>query len=296
MTTYIVGLDGSQHAAAALDWAQSVAQADDKIIVAHAWDMPVVSGYEAAGAVAPIDPIALEDVAEDFVKDTLDERHDPRISGELISGNAGRAIVDLVEDTADAGDGDVAVVVGHGGSSKAGLLVGSTASYIVHHTHHPVIVVRGELRLPVRNVVVGVDQGHDDDEPDIHSIVALRWATRLPGVERIEASHADFVPAVAAGPVREPGLESNEAVDEDDVLLRAAVDAATDGTGVPPNGAQIVPVVAGGTGAFALIEASREADLIVIGTRGRRGLVELITGSTSLEVIAHAHCPVAVIR
>ena len=104
------------------------------------------------------------------------------------------------------------------------------------------------------------------------------------------------MPGVAAGPVREPGLESDEAVVEDDELLRDAIARATDGTGVPPNGAAIVPVVAAGTGAFALIEASREADLVVIGTRGRRGLVELLLGSTSLEVTAHAHCPVAVVR
>ena len=51
-----------------------------------------------------------------------------------------------------------------------------------------------------------------------------------------------------------------------------------------------------GTGAFSLIEASREADLVVVGTRARHGLIELVTGSTSLDVLAHAHCPVAVIR
>jgi nucleotide-binding universal stress UspA family protein len=109
-------------------------------------------------------------------------------------------------------------------------------------------------------------------------------------------SHADFVPGVAAGPIREPGLESAEEAAEDDSRLRHAIADATDGTGVAPNGAEILPVVAAGTGAFALIEASREADLVVIGTRGRSGLVELILGSTTLEVLAHAHCPVAVVR
>ena len=137
---------------------------------------------------------------------------------------------------------------------------------------------------------------HADDQPDEHSLAALRWAVGLPGLERIEVSHADFVPGVAAGPVRGPGLESDEAVIDDDDLLRRAIERATDGTGVAPNGAEVVPVVAAGTGAFALIEASRDADLVVIGTRGRRGFVELIAGSTSLDVLSHAHCPVAVIR
>jgi nucleotide-binding universal stress UspA family protein len=159
-----------------------------------------------------------------------------------------------------------------------------------------VVVVRGELRIPVRRAVVGVDKGGDDEHPDEHSLAALAWAVRLPGLEQIEVSHADFVPGVAAGPVREPGLESDEAATDDDALLQAAIARATDGTGIPPNGAEIVPVIAAGTGAFALIEASREADLIVIGTRGRRGFVELLAGSTSLDVLAHSHCPVAVIR
>jgi len=35
---------------------------------------------------------------------------------------------------------------------------------------------------------------------------------------------------------------------------------------------------------------------VVVSTRGRSGLVELIAGSTTLEVLSHAHCPVAVIH
>ena len=289
VSTYIVGLDGSDPARAALDWAQAVATADDEILVGHAWDIPVVTGYETVGTV---DPMAMETVSEDFLERAVSGRHDPRVSGRLLSGNPGRALVDLAAEV----EGDVTIVVGHSGSSKASLLLGSTAHYVTHHTEAPVVIVRGHTRLPVRHVVVGVDQGDDDDEPDEPSIVALRWALRLPGVERVEVAHADFVPAVAAGPVREPGLESDEAAVDDDELLSEAIARATDGTGVPPNGAAIVPVVAAGTGAFALIEASREADLVVIGTRGRRGVVELLLGSTSLEVTAHAHCPVAIVR
>jgi nucleotide-binding universal stress UspA family protein len=239
VSTYVVGLDGSQHAQAALDWAQAVATADDEIIVGHAWDVPVVTGYEAVGTV---DPLAIESVSEEFLEQAVEERGDRRITGRLVTGNAGRALVDLAAEV----EGDVTIVVGHAGSSKASLLLGSTAQYVIHHTDAAVVVVRGHNRLPVRRIVVGVDQGGDDDEPDERSIVALRWALRLPGVEQVEVSHADFVPAVAAGPVREPGLESDEAMSEDDRLLRAAIDRATDGTGVAPSGATKVPGVARG--------------------------------------------------
>jgi nucleotide-binding universal stress UspA family protein len=288
VTTFLVGLDASEHAADALAWARSVAAPDERIVVLHAKELPIVTGYEGAAAVDPADT---EAVAGEFVAGVVGEYDDTRLDGRLIDGPAGRAIVEASETL----EGEVVIVVGHGGSGKASLLLGSTAHHVVHHTDHPVVVVRGETRLPVRHVVVGVD-GSGDDAPDARSLVALRWAVRLRGVEQVDVSHADFVPAVAAGPVREPGLESDDAVAEDDAHLRRAISAATDGTGVAPNGATIVPVVAGGTGGFALIEASREVDLVVIGTHGRSGFVELLVGSTTLEVLAHAHCPVAVVR
>ena len=288
MTTYLVGLDASEHAADALAWARAVAAPDERIVVLHAKDLPIVTGYEGGASVNPVDT---EEMARELVAGVVGGYDDSRLDGRLIDGPAGRSIVEA----AGTLDGDVVIVVGHGGTSKASLLLGSTAHHVVHHTNHPVVVVRGELRIPVRHVVVGVD-GSDDDEPSERSLAALRWAVQLPGVEQIDVSHADFVPGVAAGPVREPGLESEAATAEDDARLRRAIAAATDGTGEAPSGATIVPVVAGGTGAFALIEASRDVDLVVIGTHGRSGFVELIVGSTTLEVLAHAHCPVAVVR
>ena len=48
--------------------------------------------------------------------------------------------------------------------------------------------------------------------------------------------------------------------------------------------------------AAALIWASEGCALVVVGSRGRSGLLGDLTGSVSGHVLRHAHCPVAVVR
>jgi nucleotide-binding universal stress UspA family protein len=47
--------------------------------------------------------------------------------------------------------------------------------------------------------------------------------------------------------------------------------------------------------AEALLDVSRDADLLVVGSRGRGGFSELLLGSVSHAVVLHAVCPVVVI-
>lgn len=51
-----------------------------------------------------------------------------------------------------------------------------------------------------------------------------------------------------------------------------------------------------GNPAKVLIERSAEADLLVVGSRGYGGFKGMLLGSVSQHLVAHAQCPVVVIR
>ena len=78
------------------------------------------------------------------------------------------------------------------------------------------------------------------------------------------------------------------AADELDAIIAEAV---ADGGGV-----EIERRVDQGPAAAALVEESRHADLLVVGSRGHGGFASLLLGSVSQQCAHHAHCPVVIVR
>jgi nucleotide-binding universal stress UspA family protein len=129
----------------------------------------------------------------------------------------------------------------------------------------------------------------DGSEGSVH---ALRWALNEARLrhDTVDVIHGWHVPYVSdtAGMIPYPGellQESAESVLAD-VLAAVASDA---------EGVTVTSHIEQGTGAPILIEASKHADLLVVGRRGHGGFVSLVMGSVAQHVAAHACCPVVIV-
>lgn len=62
-----------------------------------------------------------------------------------------------------------------------------------------------------------------------------------------------------------------------------------------PDGVDVVPEVIEGPAARVLLDRSRDAELLVVGARGRGGFLHLLLGSVASQCINHATVPVVVV-
>ena len=139
-------------------------------------------------------------------------------------------------------------------------------------------------------ILVGLDGSH-------HSNKALDWAVKHAALEHtsltVLAVHEVALSAWTLSPIVYP-----EDRPEEEKARQAAQEAVTKAIGeLDGPGPESVTVRAvSGQAAQALIEASADADLVVVGSRGAGGFASLLTGSVSSQVVNHAACPVVVVR
>ena len=190
-TTFVVGVDASPESNDAIEWTRCIAGPDDRIVVVHAWELPLVTGYDM---VVTVDPTEIEQLSQQGLAEVVERFGDERIRPVTRQGHAGRAIV------AEADEVDASVIiVGHRGNSRVSMMLGSTANYVLHHTERPVVIVRGDHADTPRRVVVGVDDHDLTNGVENESVRAVRWACSLSGVEEVRVVPAWFLPALAVG-------------------------------------------------------------------------------------------------
>ncbi|WP_435587967.1 universal stress protein [Micromonospora aurantiaca (nom. illeg.)] len=280
----LVGYDGSADASVALNWALDEAGRSGRPVrLAYVFEWLTVTGWIGPGVAPGVwpDEAARQQVDELVRKAAADaaaDRPGLTVHGEVFDGPP--ALV-LQERSADAG---MLVLGSRGHGGFGGLLAGSTAVSVTAHAHCPVVVVRDGQAATSGPVVVGSDGSES-------ALRALGFA-----VERAAQRDVPLRVLRAWEPPGDRWVPPDFDPEQLAASERAAAEAelATWRESFPDVPVEIEAVP--GSASALLVEASRSAQLVVVGSRGRGGLRGMLLGSVSQQLIQHSHCPVAVVR
>ena len=125
------------------------------------------------------------------------------------------------------------------------------------------------------------------------SVAALKWTgTYAPALGATPRASIAWRHPAAVGPAQ-AGMGPQGISDE--VRQNMAGALAQTVTAADP-GVDVDQVVGHGHPARVLLEASKEADLLVLGSRGHWSFTGMMAGSVSIHCVTHPHCPVLVAR
>lgn len=139
----------------------------------------------------------------------------------------------------------------------------------------------------------GVIVGYDGSE---HASIAVDWAA----VEAV--SRGVMLTLAAATSVPLEGMRfggsvlTPDAIDDLLERLQEATQARADEARAAHPGLDVGVKVALGSPASVLVEASANADMVVVGSRGMGGFRGLLVGSVGVQVASNAACPAVVVR
>src|SRR5690348_7732608 len=280
--TVIVGIDGSKTSRAVLRWAALDAVRRDAALSVLSAYTGVVPGMRPM--VSPELERAQQRRAEQIVEALATAREvgpGLAIDGRPVLGDPAGVLLDASRSAS------CLVVGGHGRGRLAGLLAGSVSQQVASHARCPVAVVRGRTDAADGPVVVGVDGSASS-----HLAVDLAFEQAA-----ARGSAVTIVFACEPPPLPTVGLEAAMPV-YDDERLRAGIgrdfsQAVARWRDQHP-AVQVDQNLATGKAGSILVELSHEAQLVVVGSRGRGGFAGLLLGSVGLHLLHRADCPILI--
>ena len=283
--TVVVGIDGSESALEAVRWAAAEAARRGvplRVVTAFEWNQDQALGRIGLGA--DYREIMLEAarrqlaeavaVAEETARNDVEQQLVVGFPIPVLEAESRRAQVVVLGDR------------GYGGVS--GLLVGSVSVAMASRAECPVVLVRREDDQPLENrerpVVVGVDGSEISESAVAFAFdAASRRGVALVAVHTWSDQLIDpMVPLL--------GWDAIETEEQEVLAERLA------GWSAKYPDVQVERSVTRDRPAHALVEESRRAQLVVVGSRGRGAAAGLLLGSVSHALLHRAHCSVAVVR
>ena len=270
----LAGYDGSPDSEQALRWAAREARSRGAVLtVCQAW----APGYPALPGEAAAFDLARQS-GERILAQGLRFARTVMGSAEvrpLLA--AGQAACVLCEHGASA---DMVVVGRRGNGRLAGLLLGSVSSQVAAHARRRVVVVGGHWcraagYLP-GPIVVGIDGS-------VASQVAVAFAFEEAALREAALLAVCALADTAGGLGGARRMES----DFEQAVARAQKEHLE---------VAVKALVAHGPPRAALLGAASQAQMLVVGSRGRGGVRGMMLGSVSQAVLHHAPCPVGVVH
>lgn len=287
----VVGIDGSDESAAALAWAVEDARRRQlDVDLVHALAIPVVSDAYGMVMTRPdVDELCryAEKLLSAAAAAARGMDDSVNVTTRLLNGPPAGVLIEASKEAAG-------LVVGNRGvGSIGGRMLGSVAVRVAGKACCPVYVIPGEfdpVAAVADPVVVGVDGSEYGD-------AALRLGLdearcRDVGLRVLVAYHVPWL----ARPT-EPELIAEFRTSEE-LLAHRTADEALARVRLPADAATLVDVrlVEEVHPAEALSAAGRDAQLTIVGSRGRSAISRALLGSVSRAVLIEATRPVAVVR
>lgn len=282
----LVGVDGSPSSNAAVEWAARAAALHNlPLTLVHVLAPPVVMTFPET----PMPPGYTEwqqKQGERHLREAVaiaeTQGENLRVDARIVVGSTVPMLVDATRDAARLVVGSR----GHGLLRRS--LLGSVSSSLVRHAHCPVVVIHephpdSDPHSDTAPVVVGID-----GSPVSEAATEVAFAeASLRGVELVavyawhDSGMLDF-----------PGIDLAAMASDGELALAERLagwrERYPDVT--------VRRVVVCDRPADQLIEQSKQAQLVVVGSHGRGGFTGMLLGSVSQAVVQSAHAPVLVVR
>jgi nucleotide-binding universal stress UspA family protein len=271
----IAGYDGSPGSERALNWAAREARSRGTVLtvcVAWAPGFPVLPAE--AAAVADLARRGGERVMADGLRHAQGILGPRSVRALLVEGPPAAV---LCERSTGA---DLVVVGSRGCGGVTSLLLGSVSSQVSAHAHGRVVVVRGHWRHAGSYAPGPVVVGADGSAASTAAVgfafeeAALRGAAVL------------VVCALADAPAGLGGAQARRDAFEDAIVRWEKEHSDI----------TVLRQVALGGPRDALLTAAHDAQMLIVGARGRGGVRGMALGSVSRAVLDHAPCPVGVVH
>lgn len=286
----VVGVDGSASALDAVALAVREARLRGcGLRVVHAFVWPTTHAPRRFGP-SPVGPpgSALRETTGRVVAEAV--RHARSVEPEVEVAHAVVTGEPLMVLEAQSREAALVVVGSRGLGGFEGLLLGSTAVHLAAHGHCPVLVARNRSG-PAGHVLVGVDGSPAGD-----AAVEFAFAEAARREEPLTALHAWTLWTASLSALQDERTPYTDPQGELEDAEERLVAEALAGRAERYPGVVVEHEVVRGGAREALVEASGDAGLLVLGARGRGGFAGLLLGSVSQALLHHAHCPVVVVR